>query len=119
MKEEALRKKTEEKASSFKSRAMKGPHDHKRHDLVKPDEQKAMFNANRKLGWSNAKIASVFARDHRTVTQCIKKEEEKIAGLKSSQTVDETIRALTLEKLEREVKQLRVDQYTQDTGKLI
>jgi transposase len=116
---ELIERRIEKQASIFKSRAIKSPHDYKRHDLIKPDEQRAMFKANDTLGWSNAKIASVFDRDRRTVAQSIKKEKRKITDSRSSQTVDETIKALTLEKLEREVKQLRSEQYTMDTGKLI
>jgi hypothetical protein len=75
MKEERLAQKIGEQASKFKLRAAKSPEDNKRHDLVKPDERRAMHTAYRKLGWSYAKIASIFGRDPRTVKLCVQEEQ--------------------------------------------
>jgi hypothetical protein len=71
MKEEKLIKKIEALAARFKRRAVISPNDDKRHDSVKQDEKKTMWEAYDRLGWSWAKISSVFDRDWRTVEQAI------------------------------------------------
>ena len=48
-------KKIEDQAKVFRSRAVKGALDLKRHDLIQPDEERAMWTAYSKLGWSFAK----------------------------------------------------------------
>jgi hypothetical protein len=68
-KTDALIKKIEDHAKIFKSRAIKSPTDYKRHDLIERDEQKYMIMARAELGWSFAKIGSVFNRDPRTVVK--------------------------------------------------
>ena len=50
MKENRLIKKIEEQAKKFKLRAQKGRGDEKRHDAVRPDEQKWMWTAHHELG---------------------------------------------------------------------
>jgi hypothetical protein len=67
MKEEALIKKIKEKAEIFKSRKQISPRDDQRHDQIRRDEQKWMWAAYNQLGWSFAKIGSVFERDPRAV----------------------------------------------------
>ena len=71
MKEDRLIKKIEEQAEKFKLRIQKGRGDEKRHDAVRPDEQKLMWTAHHDLGWSLAKIGSIFNRDPRTVQKAI------------------------------------------------
>jgi len=71
MKEDRLVKKIEAEANKFKLRAQKGRGDAKRHDGVRPDEQKWMWAAHHDLGWSLAKIGSIFNRDPRTVQKAI------------------------------------------------
>ena len=71
MKEGALIKKIEAQANKFKERAIKSPQDRKRHDSVKQDEKRWMWTAHHKLGWSFAKIGSVFNRDPRTTKEAI------------------------------------------------
>jgi hypothetical protein len=71
VKEDRLIKKIEEQAKKFKLRAQKGRGDEKRHDAVRPDEQKWMWTAHHELGWSFAKIGSTFNRDPRTVQKAI------------------------------------------------
>jgi len=60
-----------DKAKLFKSRANKSPEDGKRHDLIEPDERKYMRIAYDKLGWSYAKIGTVFERDPRVVAKIV------------------------------------------------
>jgi hypothetical protein len=76
MKLEKLIKKIEGQAKVFKSRAVKSPNDQKRHDLVKKDEQKWMWTAHSKLGWSFIKIGGVFTRNPRTVERVVKQKED-------------------------------------------
>lgn len=71
MKEDRLIRKIEEQAKKFKLRAQKSRTDEKRHDAVRPDEQKWMWTAHHDLGWSLAKIGSTFNRDPRTVQKAI------------------------------------------------
>lgn len=71
MKEQRLIKKVEDQAKRFKSRALKSPDDLKRHDQVHRDEQRWMYTAHKQLGWSFAKIGSVFNRDPRTTKQAV------------------------------------------------
>ncbi|RLC35683.1 hypothetical protein DRH29_05945 [candidate division Kazan bacterium] len=71
VKEERLIKKIEAQAKKFKLRIQKGRGDEKRHDAVRPDEQKWMWTAHHDLGWSLAKIGSIFNRDPRTVQKAI------------------------------------------------
>jgi len=71
VKEDRLIKKIEEQAEKFKLRIQKGRGDEKRHDAVRPDEQKLMWTAHHDLGWSLAKIGSIFNRDPRTVQKAI------------------------------------------------
>lgn len=71
MKEDRLVRKIEERAKKFKLRAQKGRGDEKRHDAVRPDEQKWMWTAHHDLGWSFAKIGSIFNRDARTAQKAI------------------------------------------------
>jgi len=71
VKADRLIKKIEEQAKKFKLRAQKGRGDEKRHDAVRPDEQKSMWTAHHELGWSFAKIGSIFNRDPRTVQKAI------------------------------------------------
>ena len=71
MKEDRLVRKIEERAKKFKLRAQKGRGDEKRHDAVRPDEQKWMWTAHHELGWSFAKIGSIFNRDPRTAQKAI------------------------------------------------
>jgi hypothetical protein len=71
MNEQALIRKIEEQATKFKSRAITGQGDQKRHDVVQADEKKSMRTAKERLGWSPYKIGSVFGRDPRTVSSAI------------------------------------------------
>jgi len=71
VKEDRLVKKIEAQANKFKLRIQKGRGDEKRHDGVRPDEQKWMWTAHHDLGWSSAKIGSIFNRDPRTVQKAI------------------------------------------------
>jgi len=71
VKEDRLIKKIEAQAEKFKLRVQKGRGDEKRHDAVRPDEQKWMWTAHHDLGWSFAKIGSIFNRDPRTVQKVI------------------------------------------------
>jgi len=71
VKEDRLVKKIEAQAKKFKLRVQKGRGDAKRHDGVRPDEQKWMWTAHHELGWSFAKIGSIFNRDPRTVQKAI------------------------------------------------
>lgn len=89
MKEVSKIKKIEDRANKFKQRMHKGHYDRKRHDQVRPDEQKWMHIARNQLGGSFAKIASVFSRDPRTVTKCLQKEQRILADLKSGKTVEQ------------------------------
>jgi len=89
VKEVSQIKKIEDRANKFKQRMRKGTYDRKRHDQVRPDEQKWMHIAHNQLGWSFAKIASIFGRDPRTVTQCLQKEQRILTDLKSGKTVEQ------------------------------
>jgi len=71
VKEDRLVKKIEAQADKFKLRLQKGRGDEKRHDAVRPDEQKWIWTAHHNLGWSLAKIGSIFNRDPRTVQKAI------------------------------------------------
>lgn len=71
MKNQKLLKKIEDQAKTFKSREVIGHGDVKRHDLIKPDEQKCVWIVNKQLGWSFAKIGSVFNRDRRTIKKAV------------------------------------------------
>lgn len=71
MKYQELIKKIEDQAKTFKSRAVIGYSDMKRHDLIKPDEQKCMWIAHKQLGWSFIKVGSVFSRDRRTIKKAV------------------------------------------------
>jgi len=71
VKEDRLITRIEEQAKKFKLRAQKSHTDEKRHDTVRPDEQKWMWMAHHDLGWSLAKIGSIFNRDPRTVQKAI------------------------------------------------
>jgi len=71
MKEGALIKKIEARANKFKERALKSPQDGKRHDAVRQDEKKWMWTAYNELGWSFAKIGSIFNRDPRATKKAI------------------------------------------------
>lgn len=71
MNEQRLTKKISDKAKILKSRANIGREDMKRHDLIRLDEQKMMRVAYNQLGWSFAKIGSIFSRDPRTVRRAI------------------------------------------------
>jgi len=71
VKEDRLIRKIEEQAEKFKLRIQKGRGDEKRHDAVRPDEQKLMWTAHHDLGWSFAKIGGTFNRDPRTVQKAI------------------------------------------------
>lgn len=71
-------------ARDFKTRGHKSTHDLKRHDFIRRDEKKAIRDAYIVLGWSFAKIGSVFDRDPRMVkkhvqnTQKIQTERKKV-----------------------------------------
>jgi hypothetical protein len=71
VKEETKIKKIEKQASKFKQRALKRPEDEKRHDQVMEDEKRCMWIAYNELGWSFAKIGSMFNRDPRTTRKAI------------------------------------------------
>lgn len=71
MKQEKLNNRMLKYAKEFKLRALEGFGDEKRHDLVKGDEQKWMWIAYKQLGWSFAKIGSVFNRDRRTTKKAV------------------------------------------------
>ena len=71
MKERALIKRIEAQANKFKQRALKSPQDGKRHDSVRQDEKRWMWTAYTELGWSFAKIGSIFNRDPRTTKEAI------------------------------------------------
>ncbi len=91
MKEQALIKKIEDQAKIFKSRAITGHGDGKRHDLVKPDEQKSMWTAQKRLDWSPQKIGGILNRDWRTVKQAI--ESYKLAEQATQQQQKATANA--------------------------
>ncbi|MFC1955856.1 hypothetical protein ACFLWZ_04935 [Chloroflexota bacterium] len=74
MKEDKLIKNIETQVKKFKQRTWKSPDDEKRHDPIRQDEQKHMWIAYDQLGWSYAKIGSVFDRDRRTVKDHVEKE---------------------------------------------
>lgn len=71
MKEQTLIKKIEDRANKFKLRALKSPSDRKRHDPVRQDEQRWIWIASNQLGWSFAKIGSVFDRDPRSTKRAV------------------------------------------------
>lgn len=82
MNEERQIKNTLDKAKIFKSRAIRSPEDMKRHDRIRRDEGKAMRVAYEQLGWSYAKISTVFERDPRAVEKMISKPSEGKVGRK-------------------------------------
>jgi hypothetical protein len=77
MKEQRLGKKIESQSTKFKQRALKSPRDRKRHDRIEHDEQRCMQTAHKELGWSFAKIASVFDRDPRAVKKTVQSYEPR------------------------------------------
>jgi hypothetical protein len=85
VKEQRIVRKIENQASKFKQRAHKSPQDGKRHDQVRRDEKKWMWTAYNKLGWSFAKIGSVFNRDPRSTKEAI--ETYKPTGQQTAETV--------------------------------
>lgn len=85
MKEDRLAKRIGSQASKFKLRAAKSPEDNKRHDLVNTDERRAMYTAYSKLGWSYAKIASIFGRDPRTVKLYVQEEQRILTNREEHQ----------------------------------
>ncbi len=84
MNEKRLNNKISDQAKIFKSRANKSPEDMKRHDLIRPDEQKMMWAAYNQLGWSYAKIGSIFDRDPRAVAKKVT-EFSRVKGEHSRQ----------------------------------
>jgi len=109
VKEQRIIKKIENQASKFKQRALKSPEDRKRHDQVRQDEKKWMWRAHNELGWSFAKIGSIFNRDPRTVRKVTKifnpkketrveqKPQEEILLQKAQQDHLDEIRSLVVE----------------------
>ena len=77
MDKQKLIKKVEKRALEFRSRGFKSPSDEKRHDHIQQDEKKWMWNAHNQLGWSYAKIGSVFNRDPRAVKKAVQNFEYK------------------------------------------
>ncbi len=73
-----LIKRIEDQAKIFKSRAVKGLEDGKRHDLVQRDERKSMWTAHNRLGWSFPKIGSAFDRDWRTAKKVVESHNAKL-----------------------------------------
>lgn len=67
-------------ARGFKKRANKSVKDQKRHDLLMRDEKRAMHDAYSILGWSWAKIGSVFDRDPRSVKKFVENYKPKENG---------------------------------------
>jgi hypothetical protein len=76
MKKQELIKKLEEQVKIFKSRAIKGDADGKRHDLIRSDEKKMMQLAFKQLGWSCDKIGGYFNRDPKTVAKKVQESSE-------------------------------------------
>ena len=77
MNKQNLIKKVENRAQEFKLSGLKSPVDEKRHDHIQQDEKKWMWIAHNQLGWSLAKIGSVFNRDPRAVKKAVQKFEYK------------------------------------------
>lgn len=71
MKKQTLIRRIENSAKIFRARAIKSHADLKRHDLAQHDEQKSMWIAWNRLGWSYRKIGSVYNRDQRTVKRAV------------------------------------------------
>ena len=76
MNEERQIKIISDKAKIFKSRAIRSPEDMKRHDRIRRDEGNAMLVAYEQLGWSYAKISTVFERDPRAVEKMVSRPLE-------------------------------------------
>ncbi len=89
MKEISQIRRIQGRASKFKQRAYKSPSDLKRHDRIRPDEQKWMHIAYNQLRWSYAKIGHVFDRDPRAVKASVEKEQEIRSARKKYQQENE------------------------------
>jgi transposase len=91
MKNQELIKKIEEIAKTFKSRTNVGQSDGKRHDIIQRDEQKAMWEAHYKIGWSYPKIGSVFDRGVVTVEKQVEELQKSITKLKEQRQQKEQL----------------------------
>jgi hypothetical protein len=109
MKEQRLVKKVEEHAEKFRTRILRSPNDLKRHDLIKSDERKWMGIAHNQLGWSLAKIGSVFSRDARTVKVSVEEERKILTRRKEDQKKKEqhTERVLIQQQQKEHIKILQ------------
>ena len=109
MKEQRLVKKVEEHAEKFRTRKRRGPNDLKRHDQIRPDERKWMGIAYNQLGWSYAKIGSVFSRGARTVKVSVEEERKILTRRKEDQKKKEqqTERVLIQQQQKEHIKILQ------------